>query len=97
MEFVNQPLEMIMGILGFLGFLGSFIVILYVQWCLFLWFGKKHQLDYYLANNRYVTLYTILFIISIPLVFVFAIETIEAVGSCLDKNIKIHHYILKFS
>lgn len=89
MEFVNQQPETIMGILGFLGFLGSFFVIRYVLWCLSLWFGKKHQLDYYLANNRYVTLYTILFIISIPLVFVFAIETIEeieAIVGCLDKD-----------
>lgn len=93
MEFVNQLLETIMGILGFLG---SFFVILYVLWCLFLWFGKKHELDYYLANNRYVTLYTILFIISIPLVFVFAIETIEeieAIVGCLDKNITIKDFV----
>ena len=98
MEFVNQQLETIMGILGFLGFLGSFFVIRYVLWCLSLWFGKKHQLDYYLANNRYVTLYTILFIISIPLVFVFAIETIEeieAIVGYLDKNIPIKNIPIK--
>lgn len=81
--------------MGILGIVGLFFVILYVLWGLSLWFGKKHQLDYYLANNRYVTLYTILFIISIPLAFVFAIETIEVIVGCFDKNITIKNITIK--
>ena len=50
-------------------FVGLFVLAPYVLWCLRLWFFKKHKLDWYLVNGRWVTWGVLGFIVSVPIVF----------------------------
>ena len=61
-------------------FVGLFVLAPYVLWCLRLWFFKKHKLDWYLVNGRWVTWGVLGFIVSVPIVF------FSVVALCFSSN-----------
>ena len=59
---------------------GLIVLAPYVLWCLRLWFFKKHKLDWYLVNGRWVTWGVLGFIVSVPIVF------FSVVALCFSSN-----------